>query len=187
MVVSMTIELFMMLPMAVYFHRVTLVALPVNLLIVPFLGLLLPCALFTFAAIMLLPSIAFLPAEATVLLLHAATRIVSIFAATRAAEWRLPMPNPGAIVLWIALCIAAIFLVRLRRAGLIAACASLALAAVIIVFPRSIRYRPHQLKITAIDVAQGDALLVVTPEGKDTAHRCGRPGRRVARLEFRRR
>jgi competence protein ComEC len=37
---SLSIELFMMLPMAIYFHRVTLLALPVNLLVVPFLGVL---------------------------------------------------------------------------------------------------------------------------------------------------
>ena len=42
LVVSFSIELLMMLPMAAYFHRVTLLALPVNLLIVPFLGVLLP-------------------------------------------------------------------------------------------------------------------------------------------------
>ncbi len=56
LVVSLSIELFMMLPMVVYFHRVTLLALPVNLLIVPFLGLLLPCALLTFAVLLVWPS-----------------------------------------------------------------------------------------------------------------------------------
>ncbi|HEX3471895.1 MAG TPA: ComEC/Rec2 family competence protein, partial [Silvibacterium sp.] len=63
--VSLSIELFMMLPMAVYFHRVTLLALPVNLLIVPFLGVLLPCALLTFAVLLLWPSMAFVPGAAT--------------------------------------------------------------------------------------------------------------------------
>ena len=42
LVVLFAIELLMMLPMATNFHRVTLLALPVNLLIVPFLGALLP-------------------------------------------------------------------------------------------------------------------------------------------------
>jgi len=166
LVVSTTIELFMMLPMAVYFHRVTLLALPVNLLIVPFLGLLLPCALLTFAAILLLPAIAFLPAAATAVLLHTVTGLVRTFAAMPAAEWRLPMPSPGAILLSITLCIAAICFVRLRRFGLPAALAALAAAAVVIVVPRPIQHRPHQLEITAIDVGQGDSLLVVTQEGK---------------------
>ncbi len=165
-VVSTTIELFMMLPMAVYFHRITLLALPVNLLIVPFLGLLLPCALLTFAAILLLPSMAFIPAAATAILLHTVTHVVTMFAAIPATEWRLPMPAPSVIVLWIVFCIAAICLVRLRRFGLAAALAALVAAAAVIILPRPIQYRPHQLEITAIDVGQGDSLLVITPEGK---------------------
>jgi competence protein ComEC len=166
LVVSTTIELFMMLPMAAYFHRVTVLALPVNLLIVPFLGLLLPCALLTFVAIILFPSIAYIPAAATAILLHSVTRVVSLFAAMRAAEWRLPMPAPAVIAFWIALCIAAICLVRLRHFGLVSAFAALTMAAAVIVLPRPIQCRPHQLEITAIDVGQGDSLLVVTPEGK---------------------
>jgi competence protein ComEC len=166
LVVSSTIEFFMMLPMAVYFHRVTLIALPVNLLIVPLLGLLLPCSLVTFGAIILLPTCAFIPAAATAMLLHVVTRIVAIFAAVRAADWRLPEPSAGAIALWIVLCIAAICLTRLRRFALTAAMATMATAAAVIVIPRPLPYRPHQLEITAIDVGQGDSLLVVTPEGK---------------------
>jgi competence protein ComEC len=165
-VVSLAIELFMMLPMVVYFHRVTLLALPVNLLIVPFLGLLLPCALVTFAAILLLPPVAFLPAAATAALLHTVTTVVSISSAMPAAEWRLPMPAPAAIVLWIALCTAAICLVRLRRFGVILTAAALTAAAAVIVLPSPVQTHQRTLEVTAIDVGQGDSILVVTPEGK---------------------
>ena len=40
----------MALPMAVYFHRITVFALPVNMLILPLLGVLLPAALALRAA-----------------------------------------------------------------------------------------------------------------------------------------
>ncbi|MBB6147078.1 competence protein ComEC [Silvibacterium bohemicum] len=166
LVVSVTIEFFMMLPMAVYFHRITLLALPVNLLVVPFLGVLLPCALLTFATVMSVPSIAFIPAAATAMLLHCMTRVVSAFAALHGADLRMPMPGPGTIALWIALCIGAICLVRLRRFGIAAAASALALAASLIVLPHSIQRRANLLEITAIDVGQGDSLLVITPEGK---------------------
>jgi competence protein ComEC len=152
--------------MAVYFHRVTLMALPVNLLIVPFLGLLLPCALATFAAIVLCPSLAFLPGAATAVLLHSVSWVVSRFAAMHAADWRLPMPPAWVIALWIALCVAAMCLVRVRRFGLVAAASVLCAAAVVLVAPRPLSHRPNALEITAIDVGQGDSLLVVTPSGK---------------------
>ena len=46
-VVSCVVELAMTLPMAVYFHRITIFALPVNLLILPLLVVLMPAALLT--------------------------------------------------------------------------------------------------------------------------------------------
>ena len=46
-VVSCVVELAMALPMAVYFHRITIFALPVNLFILPLLVVLMPAALLT--------------------------------------------------------------------------------------------------------------------------------------------
>ena len=63
LLVSLVVELIMSLPMAMYFHRITLLALPVNFLIVPFIGVLLPSALLTFAAVLVAPAIAFIPAS----------------------------------------------------------------------------------------------------------------------------
>ena len=48
-VVSCVVELAMTLPMALYFHRITIFALPVNLLILPLLVVLMPAALLTFS------------------------------------------------------------------------------------------------------------------------------------------
>ena len=47
LVVSCIVELAMALPMAVYFHRITVFALPVNMLILPLLVVLVPSALLT--------------------------------------------------------------------------------------------------------------------------------------------
>lgn len=164
--VSVAIEFSMMLPMAAYFHRITVAALPVNVLIVPFLGILLPCALLTFVTLLLAPSLAFIPGAATAALLHSVTRVISAFAAIRAADMRVPMPSITAIVLWIVLITAATCLIRMRRFGIILSLAALALAAVALVLPRPIEYHPGELEISAIDVGQGDSLLVVTPTGK---------------------
>lgn len=166
LVVSVVIELFMMLPMAIYFHRVTLLALPVNLLIVPFLGLLLPCALLTFATLLLLPTLVFLPSIATAAILHSVVRVVSLFANAHSADLRLPMPSTSMIVLWIILCALAICTVRMRRFALSATILTLLLASTAILLPRPFSKHLHQLEITAIDVGQGDSILVVTPEGK---------------------
>ena len=157
----------MMLPMAVYFHRVTLLALPVNLLIVPFLGVLLPCALLTLAALLIWPSIAFIPGAVTAAVLHTVVRIVSIFSGMHAGDLRIPAPGMGIDVLWILLAVAAICAVRMRRRfGLGVAGATLALGVAVVVLAHPVTRHAGQLEVTAIDVGQGDSLLVVTPDGK---------------------
>jgi competence protein ComEC len=57
-VVSCVVELAMTLPMAVYFHRITIFALPVNLLILPLLVVLMPAALLTLLLLVVWPAAA---------------------------------------------------------------------------------------------------------------------------------
>jgi competence protein ComEC len=163
---SIVIEMFMMLPMVIYFHRITLLALPVNVLIVPFLGVLLPCALLTFVTLLMVPSLAFVPGAATAVILHSVTGIVAAFAALRAGDMRVPMPSGIAVFLWITLICTAICAIRARNHAIPMSLTALSLAAVVLIVPRPVTRRAGQLEITAIDVGQGDSLLIVTPHGK---------------------
>ncbi|MGC2163903.1 MAG: ComEC/Rec2 family competence protein [Silvibacterium sp.] len=164
--VSVAIELFMMLPMVAYFHRITLFALPVNVLIVPFIGILLPCALLTFVTLLAAPALAFIPGAATAIILHSVTFVVSTFAGLRAGNMRVPMPSSITILLWIVLVTAAICAIRARRWAITLSMAALTLAATALVLPRPITRHAGQLEISVIDVGQGDSLLIVTPDGK---------------------
>src|SRR6185437_15212664 len=161
LVVSVAIEIFMMLPMVAYFHRITLFALPVNVLIVPFLGILLPFALLTFVVLLVVPPLAFIPGAATAAILHSVTHIIRTFAALRGGDMRIPMPSVMTILLWMLLITAAMLAIRLRRWAI-----PLSLAALALVMPHPIKRRAGELEVTAIDVGQGDSLLIVTPDGK---------------------
>ena len=52
----------MALPMALYFHRATVFALPANLLSLPLIGILLPAAILTFAGALISPGLPSFPA-----------------------------------------------------------------------------------------------------------------------------
>ena len=56
LVVSCVVELAMALPMALYFHRITVFALPVNVFILPLLLILMPAALVTLLALAVWPA-----------------------------------------------------------------------------------------------------------------------------------
>ena len=164
--ITFVAELAMALPMAVYFHRVTPFAGPANLLALPMLAVLMGCAVATFLASLLHPLVAALPAILTALLLHVVTGIIGTLGSLRGADVRTPAPLlffiAAALLLWAA----ALFLLRrpTRRQGLIA-CALLPLALLEVLWPRHPQLHRERLEFTAIDVGQGDSLLVGSPLG----------------------
>ncbi len=165
-VTSLSIELFMALPMAIYFHRITVVALPVNILIVPLLGVLLPLALATLLVVILAPKLAMFPAMAVALLLHGVSILVHGFGAMRLGDLRIPPPSPIAIAAVVGLIVAALLLIRQRRYAILSSAVLLLAAAAVTTWPRPVLHRDGVLEISTIDVGQGDSILVVTPHGK---------------------
>lgn len=163
---SLAIELLMALPMALYFHRITAVALPVNILIVPLLGILLPLALATLLLVVTLPKLAVIPAALVALLLHGVHALVQFFGGMRLGDLRIPPTPPLAIATAIAFTVAALVLIRLRHHGIAAGIATLLVAATVTTWPRPILHRAGSLEISTIDVGQGDSILVITPHGK---------------------
>lgn len=164
--VSAIIELAMALPMAVYFHRVTTWGLPVNVLIVPALGVLLPCALLTTLCLLAAPHLAWLPAAATAALLHAVTFVVHGFNQRAGSEWRLPTPSITAAIAALVLLALAVCAARWKAKLALPLCAAALLAAAgCVLWPRHVARHDRVLEVTAIDVGQGDAILVVSPDG----------------------
>ena len=167
MVVTLVVELAMTLPMAIYFHRITIFALPVNLFILPLLLVLLPLALITLAALLAWPPLAVIPGAATALLLHFGVFLVHLFGSIRLADMRIPTPLSWQSGAFYALLGAAILLARSQRPFLRrAAWAALICAALAGWAPRPVEHPHNALLMEAIDVGQGDSLLLITPEGK---------------------
>lgn len=164
--VSAVIELTMALPMAGYFHRVTTFGMVVNVLIVPALALLLPAAFLTLLTLLLLPKLAVIPAAATAAMLHGVTSIVNLFAGLRLGDMRVTGPAPLYAVASMALLALAIWSIRQQRFGIAPGLLCLTAAAAVAFAPAPMTRRQHVLEVTAIDVGQGDSLLVVTPDGK---------------------
>jgi competence protein ComEC len=166
LLVSAIIELVMSLPMALYFHRITATGIPVNLLIVPLLGVLLPIAMMTLLVIVFIPATASIPSSITAAILHLAILPVQRFAHSAAGDLRLPTPPGTAIILWMACVAFAIWIIRKQRLAMTAAALSLIAGAVIIIGWRETNKPSNRLEITTLDVGQGDCILLVSPEGK---------------------
>ncbi|HUV97075.1 MAG TPA: ComEC/Rec2 family competence protein, partial [Acidobacteriaceae bacterium] len=165
MIVALVVELAMVLPMAVYFHRITLVALPANLFGLPLLAFMLPLALVTFLLGCIHPALAVPSGAVTALLLHAISWLIHVFGNLAASSLRTPNPPTWSLICFAAAWIAALWLVRLSRRWKLVALAAIFVGSLLVLWPVPITRHRGVMEVTAIDVGQGDSLLIVTPDG----------------------
>jgi competence protein ComEC len=186
LIVALLVELAMVLPMAANFHRITLAALPANLLGLPLLGLLLPLAMLTFLVACIYPAAAVPLAAIAAAVLHAVTWLIHFFGRLSFSGLRTPDPPLWAVLLFAVVWIVALWTARLSARWKWATVAAVAAASLLVLYPAPPAFHKGVLEVTAIDVGQGDSLLVVTPDGRTLLVDAGGPigGERAASSQF---
>jgi len=165
LLIGVIAEFLMVMPMAIYFHRATVLAIPANLLSIPLIAILVPAAMLTFLLALISPALAYVPGAATAAMLHAITAVIGHASRLSIADLRMPSPGAWAITAACMLWCFAIWAVRRRRAWAWAGVAALPAAACLLLWPWP-AYTVHgAMEVTTIDVGQGDSILVVSPEG----------------------
>ncbi|MGA9354851.1 MAG: ComEC/Rec2 family competence protein [Terriglobales bacterium] len=169
--ISTLMQVGLALPMACYFHRATTMGMPANLAVIPLTQILMPAA----AAAVGLGYVSLTLAKPAVWIsgfaLQGITGTVHWLGGTQTAasvaDLRVAMPSTATIL--IALLSLALAMRAARRARS-AALASLLLLAAAASWVAFVPARPHLrrgvIEMTALDVGQGDSILLVTPEGR---------------------
>jgi competence protein ComEC len=157
-VISTIVQIGLALPMAEYFHRVSFSGFSSNLIVTPLMGAVVPVGFFAIFTGW------HWPAVLASVMLNISARVVN-WHAHLDPNWRMPDPP-----IWLALSFITSLLILavaihkryLRWPSLAAA---LTLFALLIHQPSRTGPRPVLLELTAIDVGQGDSLLVIFPNG----------------------
>ena len=169
-IVSAMVQIGLVLPMAIYFHRLSLTGLSANVLIVPLMSLVVPVGFVAICTGW-----------------HAAAVLAGwlLTASQRVAEWhvrwepgwRIPDPPLWLAIAFTAAVIAAALFNRRdaetqRKTGLAlrlcvfaVSAMLLALLALVVWHPFPPKVERGTLELTAIDVGQGESLLLAFPEG----------------------
>lgn len=160
LILSATVQAGLALPMVLHFHRLSVSGLSANLAVVPLISAAVPAA---FLAVFTGWS---LPAAAAGWLLELSRRVVEWHARWEPA-WRCPDPP-----FWLAAAAAASLVLlawsarwkaRWRWAAGLAWTAGMVL---LVWHPFAPEVRPGSLEVTALDVGQGDSLLLASPGGR---------------------
>src|SRR6185437_10475087 len=156
--IGVVAEAVMALPMAMYFHRATVFALPANMLSIPVVAVLAPLALITFLASLVSSWLAALPGAGLALLLHAITGAIQHLSHAQTADLRVPGPTLAHILIALLVLAFCCWAVRQSRALAAAAIVALPLITVAALWPSAPIVDRGELEVTAIDVGQGDSL-----------------------------
>ncbi len=166
-VISAVMQVGLALPMAYYFHRATFMAMPANLLVVPLTELLMPAAALAVGVSYISVWLARSPAWIAGLAVEGIAGTVRWLGGLQLADVRVSTPRLAVILATAAALALAMVLVRRRPLLAIAGLTALAFSAIwICLIPPRPQVQSGMLEVTAIDVGQGDSLLLVSPQGR---------------------
>jgi competence protein ComEC len=167
LLISAITQAVLTLPMRAYFHRASIVGLPANLLVLPFAGIMLNAGVAAIALSYISLPVAKFAGWIAAAALHWTLACLHSLAQLQLSQWRMADPAPLLFLVAATGILLAFLAVRRHRFAAFAGMSLLFLSTgIVAAYHSSPKAERGKLEITAIDVGQGDSLLVISPEGR---------------------
>jgi competence protein ComEC len=165
-VVSSITQATLVLPMRIWFHRAAILGMPANVLVLPLSAIMLNSGVAAIALSYVSNTFARAAAFVAASALHWTLACLGWLSHLRPSEWRVSDPAPFIWIIAAVSVLIAFFAVRRRPAIAAAGMACLFAGSACAAFWHGTpSLDAGKLEVTAIDVGQGDSLLLVSPDG----------------------
>ena len=163
---SAILQLGLLMPMAVTFHRIAIVGIGLNTLAFPLMALLISVAVPTMILAATVPVLAVLPGKLLYWLTSALLALTEFRGEPLWMSYRVPGP-PVWVAVGYALAVvgAALTLRRSRHALVVSVCLFSAFAGLVVSYPFPPKIPSGTFEVTALDCGRGEALFGVLPDG----------------------
>ena len=166
-VVSVLMQFAMALPTAWYFHRIAVHGVWANMAVIPLTALLMPSSVLAVTLAYVAPWLAKPLAWIAYWSLAGISGTVHVLGGTGVHDVRVALPSTTAVAAAFIAVSLAILLARRHRWLCVTGVAALALSAIAVYSShRPLAHPAQKLELTAIDIGQGDSLLLITPQGR---------------------
>jgi competence protein ComEC len=163
---SAILQLGLLMPMAVTFHRIAIVGIGLNTLAFPLMTLLISVAVPTIILAATVPVLAVLPGKLLFWLTNGLLALTEFRGEPLWMSYRVPGP-PVWVAVGFALAVvgAALTLRHSRRVLFVSVCLFIAFAGLVVSYPFPPKIPRGTLEVTALDCGRGEALFGVLPDG----------------------
>ena len=162
-VVSFSIQTVFVILMILYFHRVSSLALIMNLIVVPLVGLIVPLGFLCLLISFISQAASLFLAKLCILLLRPLLSLALFFSGEEWGNYRLATPPFWTVAVYFIFMGCILFPAAPKRIRLFAALSAIVLLFAILLYPFAPRLHANELQITLIDVRQGDSIFLSFP------------------------
>ena len=167
LLISVSIQLVFFALMILYFHRVSLLSVFLNVLVVPLVGLIVPVGLLSLLLSFIAPMASLVVAKLCGWLTYNLLLLAQYFASPSWGNYRIPTPPEWLVIMYFLSLSFFLFFSYKKIIGALCGCVAAPALMLLLLHPFNPTFVPNRLEVTFLDVRQGDSIFLQFPDNSN--------------------